>query len=92
MEETIGLQELFLIIRKCFVLIIMLAVVMTTISGIFTNFYITPMYQISTRLVVSRSDIEHIVTNTEISGITQLGLIIYMFYHLDRFLLIHQNY
>jgi len=50
--ETIDLQELFQILRKRFVLIVVLAVVATGISGFFTHFFMTPIYQTSTQLAL----------------------------------------
>ena len=72
MEGTIGLQELLLIIKKRLILVAILAFVSTTITSIFTHFFITPIYQVSTQLVVSRSDIDNAITSAEISGINQL--------------------
>ena len=72
MEETIDLQELLEILKKRLLLISGLALVALAISGVFTQFFITPIYQASTQLVVSRSDIEHAVSSAEISGINQL--------------------
>ena len=72
MEDAIDLQELLLILKKRLRLIALFAIIATIISGIFTHFFITPIYQASTQLVVSRSDIEHTVTAAEISGINQL--------------------
>ena len=72
MEEMIDLQELFQILKKRLALIAIFVVAVTTITGIFTRFFITPIYEASTQLVVSRSDIDNAVTSVEISGINQL--------------------
>ena len=72
MEETIDLEELFHILKKRLWLIIVLALIAMATSGVVTHYLITPIYQASTQLVVSRSDIDHAVTSTEISGINQL--------------------
>jgi len=54
MEETekVDLQEFFQILKKRLVLIVVLAVVATTISGFFTHFFMTPIYQTSTQLAL----------------------------------------
>ena len=72
MEETIDLQELLEILKKRSLMIIILALVALAVSGAFTHYLITPIYQASTQLVVSRSDVEHAVSSAEISGINQL--------------------
>jgi len=72
MEETIDLQELFKILKKRLLLIVTLAIVAAAASGAFTMFFMTPIYQTSTQLVVSRSDIDNVVTNAEITGNIQL--------------------
>ena len=72
MEDAIDLQELLLILKKRLRMIAVFAIIATIISGVFTHFFIIPIYQASTQLVVSRSDIEHTVTSAEISGINQL--------------------
>lgn len=67
MEDTIDLQELFLMIRKRFALIIVLAIVSTTISGVFTHFFVVPIYQTSTQLVlVPRANTDSPLTQGEI--------------------------
>ena len=73
MEETIDLQELFQILKKRLVLIIMLAFVATIISGVFTQFFITPIYQTSTQLVlVPRVGMDNPLTQGEISANLQM--------------------
>jgi len=72
MEETIDLQELFKIIKKRFVLIVIISLVATTITGIFMNFFVTPMYQASTQLLVSRLDTDNNITSAEIRGNIQI--------------------
>ena len=72
MEETIDLQELFYILKKHLALIVIFAVVAMAVSGIFTNFFVTPIYQASTQLVVSRLNDENAITSADISGSIQL--------------------
>ena len=72
MEETIDLQEIFQIIKKRLILILLLAITATAISGVFTYHFMTPMYRASTQLVVSRLNNEINITSAEISGSVQL--------------------
>ena len=72
MEETIDLQELLQMLKKRLRLIALFMIFATIISGLFTHYLIVPIYQASTQLVVSRSDMDHTVTSAEISGINQL--------------------
>jgi len=50
MEEKFDLQELFQLLKKHLVLIIMLSLVAASASGIFTHFFITPIFETSTQL------------------------------------------
>ena len=52
MEETTDLQESFQILKNRLVLIITLAFTSMAISGGFTHFFLTPIYQASTQLVL----------------------------------------
>ncbi|WP_075617174.1 YveK family protein [Paenisporosarcina indica] len=54
MEETISLQELFQTLKKRVVLILSLTILATLISGIVSYFFITPIYQASTQLLVNQ--------------------------------------
>jgi len=72
MEETIDLQELFQILKKRLRLVIVLALIAMAISGAVTHYLITPIYQASTQLVVSRSDADLMITGAEITGINQI--------------------
>lgn len=72
MEETIDLQEIFQIIKKRLILISLLAITATAISGAFTSYFMTPMYRASTQLVVSRLNNEINITSAEVSGSVQL--------------------
>jgi len=72
MEEMIDLQELFKIIKKRFVLIVILTIVGMTIGGVFTHFFMTSVYQASTQLLVGRSDSSNNITSAEISGNIQI--------------------
>ena len=72
MEDMLDLQELFEIIKKRFLIIVIIPLLATTATGVFTNFFVTPMYQSSTQLVVSRLNNEITITGAEISGTVQL--------------------
>ncbi|WP_075618336.1 YveK family protein [Paenisporosarcina indica] len=54
MEETISLQEIFQTLKKRIVLILSLTVLATLIAGVVSYFYITPIYQASTQLLVNQ--------------------------------------
>jgi len=68
MEDMIDLQELFQILKKRFLLIVVISLVAMTVTGAYTNFLVTPIYQASTQLVVSRLNNEINITSAEISG------------------------
>jgi len=72
MEETFGLQELLKIVKKYLFLFLLLGIIGGGGSGAVTHFFVTPLYQASTQLVVGRPNTEHGITSTEISGNIQL--------------------
>ncbi|MDG5789293.1 Wzz/FepE/Etk N-terminal domain-containing protein [Evansella sp. AB-P1] len=55
MEETISLKEIFQTIKKRLGLIILLTVVAVAAAAIISYFYLTPMYQSSTQVLVNQS-------------------------------------
>lgn len=55
MEETISLKELFQTLRKRLSLIVLITALATMTSGIVSYFFITPIYQSSTQLLVNQS-------------------------------------
>lgn len=55
MEETISLQELFQTLRKRLALILSLTFLAVLISGIVSYFFMTPIYQASTQLLVNQT-------------------------------------
>ncbi|MGM7721729.1 YveK family protein [Metabacillus sp. Hm71] len=63
MEGTISLKELFLTLKKRLSLIIIIAAIATTTSGIVSYFLLTPIYQSSTQILVSQSKSEEQVYN-----------------------------
>ncbi|MFE1242839.1 YveK family protein [Fictibacillus sp. NPDC058756] len=72
MEETISLKELFAILRKRLWLIISLTVVAAVTAGVISFYFLTPIYQASTQLLVNQSkndkqiDINQVQTNLEL--------------------------
>lgn len=58
MEETISLKELFLTLRKRLALIIIITAIATATSGIVSYFFLTPIYQSSTQILVNQSKSE----------------------------------
>ena len=72
MDETIDLQDLFLILKKRSLLIIILAFLGMGIGGAITHYFMIPIYQTSTQLIVSRPNDETLITVSEISANIQL--------------------
>ncbi|TLS35173.1 YveK family protein [Pseudalkalibacillus caeni] len=58
MEETISLKEIFVVLKKRLNLIILITVIATLVSGIISYFFITPIYQSSTQILVNQSNSE----------------------------------
>lgn len=54
MEETISLRELFYTLKKRLWLITLITVIATTISGVVSFFFLTPIYQNSTQILVNQ--------------------------------------
>ncbi|WP_342542146.1 Wzz/FepE/Etk N-terminal domain-containing protein [Paenisporosarcina sp. FSL H8-0542] len=63
MEETISLQELFQTLKKRMLLILSLTILATLISGIVSYFFVTPIYQASTQLLVNQEKTETPILN-----------------------------
>lgn len=63
MEETISLKELFQTLKKRLALIIIIAALATVTSGIVSYFFLTPIYQSSTQILVNKSKSEEEVYN-----------------------------
>ncbi|WP_147534475.1 YveK family protein [Bacillus marasmi] len=61
MEETISLKELFQTLRKRLGLIAVITITAVLISGIVSYFYLTPIYQSSTQLLVNQTKNEQAV-------------------------------
>ncbi|WP_366161322.1 Wzz/FepE/Etk N-terminal domain-containing protein [Bacillus infantis] len=63
MEETISLKELFQTLKKRLVLILSIAFVAVATSGLISYFYLTPIYQSSTQLLVNQAKSDQPVFN-----------------------------
>ncbi|MCM3569387.1 YveK family protein [Neobacillus mesonae] len=55
MEETISLKELLETLRKRFRLIVSITLIAILVSGVISYFFLTPIYQASTQLLVNKS-------------------------------------
>lgn len=56
MEETIDLRELFKIIKRKIWMIVLIGLIFGIVSGVVSVFFITPMYQSSTTLIVNKEN------------------------------------
>lgn len=63
MEETISLKELFQVLRKRVRLIFIITMVLAAISGAVSYFFLTPIYQTSTQLLVNQAKNDQNVVN-----------------------------
>ena len=63
MEETISLKELFTTLRKRLNLILVITILAVMISGIVSYFFLTPIYQVSTQLLVNQAKNEEAAYN-----------------------------
>ena len=52
-EETISLRELFAVLKKRFIMIAIITVLSTVVSGVVSYSYLKPVYQSSTQILVS---------------------------------------
>ncbi|MCA1041625.1 capsular biosynthesis protein [Bacillus infantis] len=73
MEETISLKELFQTLRKRLNLIIVIALIAVIVSGVISYFFITPIYEASTQILVNQSKNEQsMYTQSEVQTNLQL--------------------
>ncbi|GCF76376.1 capsular polysaccharide biosynthesis protein [Bacillus cereus] len=72
MEETIGLKELFTILRKRLVMILAITIGAALVSAIVSFYFMTPIYQTSTQILVNQKKQEGIVQPGEIQTSLQL--------------------
>ncbi|WP_017726166.1 YveK family protein, partial [Halalkalibacterium ligniniphilum] len=54
MEETISLREIFATLKKRLAMIVVITVLAVTASGAVSYFFLTPMYQTTTQILVSQ--------------------------------------
>ena len=58
MEETISLKELFKIMKKRIVLIISILVMSVTLAGVVSYFFLNPIYEVSTQILINEKEQE----------------------------------
>ena len=73
MEETISLKEIFEVLKKRLMLILLITLVATATSGVVSYFLLTPIYQTSTQILVNQKadsenafDYNQVKTNVEL--------------------------
>ncbi|MED1114673.1 YveK family protein [Bacillus paramycoides] len=73
MEETISLKELFAILRKRLVMILVITIGAALVSAIVSFYFITPIYQTSTQILVNqKKQDEKIIQYNEVQTNVQL--------------------
>jgi capsular polysaccharide biosynthesis protein len=72
MEETISLRELFYTLRKRMWMILSFAIVASLVSGIYSFYFMTPIYSSSTQLLVNKEKKETVYSIGEIQSDLQL--------------------
>ncbi|MED3725777.1 YveK family protein [Priestia filamentosa] len=73
MEGTISLKEIFQILKKHLLLITIITIILTATSGIVSYFFLTPIYQSSTQILVNQSKSEQqIYSSNEVQTNLQL--------------------
>lgn len=72
MEETISLQEIFHLIRKKILLIFSITLLIAIISGVISYYYLTPIYESSTQLLISQDSSEQLSGERDIETDLQL--------------------
>ncbi|UQD53503.1 capsular biosynthesis protein [Bacillus methanolicus] len=63
MEETISLRELFMTLRKRLSLILIVTLTAVMVSGVVSYFFLTPIYEASTQLLVNQAKNEQALYN-----------------------------
>ena len=73
MEETISLKEIFEVLKKRLMLILLITLIATATSGVVSYFLLTPIYQTSTQILVNQKadsenafDYNQVKTNVEL--------------------------
>ena len=72
MEDTISLIDIFKTLKKRWKLIVLMTLVAALISGIFSYFVLTPIYQASTQILVNQKNTENQIDITQISSNVEL--------------------
>ena len=72
MEETISFKDLFLIVRKRLTMIIGITFIVTLISAIVSFYFITPVYQSSTQILVNQKREQGVVNAGDVQTNLQL--------------------
>jgi capsular polysaccharide biosynthesis protein len=65
LKETISLQELFKILKKRIVLIISILVMSVMITGVVSYFFLSPIYEVSTQILINQKELEQNQFNTQ---------------------------
>ncbi|WP_394172460.1 YveK family protein [Guptibacillus hwajinpoensis] len=60
MEEKLNLRDLYKMVKKNLVMIVLIAIVAMVISGVVSKYAITPVYQSSTQILVNQADSDNI--------------------------------
>lgn len=60
MEETISLQDLFATLKKRLKLIFLITIIAITVSGVISFWFLTPIYQSSTQILVNQSKTDQV--------------------------------
>lgn len=72
MEDTISLKELFEIFRKRMSLILVLPILAAVVTALISFFVLTPVYQLSTQILVNRSTVGENYNTNEVQTNIQL--------------------
>ncbi|MEN1937259.1 Wzz/FepE/Etk N-terminal domain-containing protein [Paenibacillus sp. 102] len=72
MEETISLKELFTILRKRLIMILAITIGATLVSAIVSFYFMTPIYQSSTQILVNQKKQEGVFQPGEVQTSLQL--------------------
>ncbi|MFJ7927793.1 YveK family protein [Peribacillus sp. NPDC096448] len=66
MEETISIKDIFKTLKKRWKLIMLLTLIAALISGLISYFFLTPVYQSSTQILVNQKQSENQLDSTQI--------------------------
>lgn len=68
MEETISIKDIFKTLKKRWKLIMLLTLIAALISGTISYFFLTPVYQASTQILVNQKQTENPLDSTQIQS------------------------